>query len=398
MTEKDLIKKALSDNLTDKNAIYSNIVMSATKPNKRSYPMKKLIIAAAVITLLSITAFASVRLLSPQEVAEDMVFTTESGETIDHFATPFESGDMVEINESQIDAGLKITFLGFAHGEGIDVSELAVDTSKTYAVIAIENEDGTPIQAIESMPIVSPLVNGMNPGLHNAFTFGAFGMGTLIDGVQYQLMELDVIEYFAGEKLYLCVSDSVPNISSYAFDEHSGEISVNSDYDGLNVLFNLPIDPAKADSARVNEYLAKFENSADDNASDESTADLSYDEIYENLIEQGLNEEDAKHQAQIEISTQNILSMQVSEIIALGTLTFEKTLTADANGEFGVYWSEEAIFTNISKDYFETFEIGVPFIESLSANNSTTKVIILEKVSQTELKSATYTFNNSDLG
>ncbi len=372
MKEKDLIKKALSENVTDKDDIYRRIVLSATKPTRRSLHMKKVLIIAASITLLSITAFASVRLLTPKEVADDMVFTTESGETIDHFATPFEtgSGDSVQINETQIDAGLKITFLGFAHGEGIDTPDLAVDSNKTYAVIAIENEDGTPIEIMESMLTVSPLVNGMNPGLHNAFTFGASGMGTLIDGVQYQLMELDVIEYFAAEKLYLSVSDTVPGIGPYAFDEQSGEITTNPEYTGVNVLFNLPIDPAKADSAKVDEYLAKFENPSEDDFADEAVDEGGEDDMF------GISKD---------------------AIAAKGELVFEDVVKANSNGEYDIYWNETNIFTTMKADDIATFELNAPTMFSISGNSETSKVLFIERTSDAEIKTSVYEVNTSEL-
>ncbi len=368
MKEKDLLKKALSKNVTDKYDIYRRIVLSPTKPKRRSLSMKKIIIIAASFLLLSTTVFASVKLLSPREVAEDMVFTDESGVTYDHFATPFTFDNAVEINESHTDAGFKITFMGFAHGEGIDVSDLAVDNSKTYAVIAIENEDGTPIETMESMLTVSPLVNGMNPGLHNAFTFGASGMGTLIDGVQYQLMELDVIEYFAAEKLYLSVSDAAPSIDVYLFDEQSGEITANPDYKGLNVLFDLPIDSAKADSAKVDEYLTRFETPVEDKTLNEGES----------------NEDD-------------ILEMSIDEVAAIGELVFEDIVTANSNGEYDIYWNETNIFTTMQARDVATFELGVPTLFSISGNDETSKVLFIERTSDDELKTSVYEVKTNEL-
>ncbi len=364
MKENDLIKKALSENVTDKDLLYSRIISSATKTKKRKFSMKKVIIIAASIALLSVTAVASVRLLTPREVAEDMIFTDESGVTHDHFATPFTLDDSVDINESRTDAGLKITFMGFAHGEGIDVSDLVVDKNKTYAVIAIENEDGTPIEMMESMLTVSPLVKGMNPGLHNAFTFGASGMGTLIDGVQYQLMELELIEYFAANQLYLSVSDGAPTIGAYLFDEQSGEITANPDHEGVNVLFNLPIDPSKADSTRVEEYLARFENPVEDETSNEdSTAENGEDDL---------------------------LAMTKEDVAAMGEIIYEDVVSANSIGAYDIYWSENNIFTTMPGEDVKTFEIGVSQMFSISGNNETSKLLFIERVSETELKTSVY--------
>ncbi len=324
--------------------------------------MKKIIIIAASFLLLSTTAFAAVRLLSSREVAEDMVFTDESGVTYDHFATPFTFDDAVEVYEHRTDAGFTITFMGFAHGEGIDVSDLAVDSSKTYAVIAIENADGTPIEVMESMFTVSPLVNGMNPGLHNAFTFGASGMGTLIDGVQYQLMELDIIEYFAAEQLYLSVSDTAPSLGVYLFDEHSGEITANPDYEGLNVLFDLPIDPAKADSARVDEYLARFAGSGEDEADNENSEEYSKDEI-----------------------------------AAMGELVFEDVVLANSSGAYDIYWNATNIFTTIRGEDAVMYEEGIPMLFAISGDNEMSNVLFIERTSDTELSVSVYEVETGEL-
>ncbi len=362
MKENVLIKKALSENVTDKHDIYRRVVLSATKPTRRSLNMKKTLIIAASFLLLSTTVFASVRLLSPKEVAQDMVFTDESGVTYDHFATPFTFDNAVEINESHTDAGLKITLMGFAHGDGIDVSDLAVDSSKTYAVIAVENEDGTPIESIESMLTVSPLVKGMNPGLHNGFTFGTSGMGTLIDGVQYQLMELDAIEYFAAEKLYLSVSDAVPSIDLYFFDQQSGEITENQDYEGVNLLFDLPIDPARADSAKVDEYLARFEDSGDE-----------------------------------EVSTDDDEEYSKDDIAAKGKLIFEDVVSANSKGIYDIYWNETSIFTSMPGEDAVLLETGIPKLFAISGDNTTSSVLFIEKTSDDELKISVYEVQTSEL-
>ncbi len=390
MKENDLIKNALSENVTDKDDIYRKIILSAKqttrnsfvplerntllpphsvaekhKTSKRSnHTMKRTINIAETIELLSITAFASVRLLTPREVAQDMIFTDESGVVYDHFATPFTFDEAVEINESHTDAELKITFLGFAHGEGIEVSELAVDRNKTYAVIAIENEDGTPIETIETMLTVSPLVKGMNPGLHNGFTFGTSGKGTLIDGVQYQLMELEVIEYFAENHLYLSVSDTMPGMPAYIFDEQSGEITANPDYEGINVLFDLPIDPAKADSEKVDEYLQRIENPEENEVSDEDNSSSG--------------------------GETDFFEMTKEEVAAGGELIFEDIVTANPDGSYSIYWNDIDIFTTMPGEDVMTFEIGVAKLFSVTGNNETNSILFIERISETELKTSVY--------
>ncbi len=58
----------------------------------------------------------------------------------------------------------------------------------------------------------------------------------------YQLLECNNVENLADE-LYICVIDSMfYNARAYQYDEVTGEISRNEEYEGLNALFVLPIE------------------------------------------------------------------------------------------------------------------------------------------------------------
>ncbi len=402
MNEKDFLKKALSDEIVDKNAIYEQILLSANTTQDRSIKMrsiKRVLIAAACISLVGITAVASVRLLSAQQVAEELEFTDQSGETVDHFSKPFTLDSAVDVQQTQSDNGLNITFLGFAHGEGIDNADLNADPNKTYVVIAVENADGTAITQEffeQGMMVVSPFIKGYNPGLHNAFTLGANGSGTLIDGVMYQLMEVDNIEYFANETLYLGVSDCIPNNNVFMLNGTSGEITANTNYEGLSVLFDLPIDTAKADDAKVQEYFSNYENQGNAEETEEPIDDMNYEELYQMYISEGLDEETAKNFAEIDILNRAIASLTIDELQIKGELSHEKTTTADTNGSFAIYWNETDKYTDFLSGEFALLEIGKPFVASIGSNETTSTVLVLEKISDTEIKYSVYKFNNSD--
>ena len=68
------------------------------------------------------------------------------------------------------------------------------------------------------------------------------------------------MEIFADKGLYLGVSDSTfYDPKAYQYDKATGEILRNEAYDGLNALFQLPIDASKADPAAAANYLTTLD-------------------------------------------------------------------------------------------------------------------------------------------
>jgi len=95
----------------------------------------------------------------------------------------------------------------------------------------------------------------------NMHFLGGAGSEVVIDGIEYSLTECDDISVFADRGVYLgIVSGRMPNPDAFILDEETGEISPNAAFDGINILFNLPLDPALADPVRSQQYLdALFE-------------------------------------------------------------------------------------------------------------------------------------------
>ena|GEM_PF-1806379 len=100
------------------------------------------------------------------------------------------------------------------------------------------------------------------------------------DGIMYRLIETDGIEMFADRGLYLAVSSSrFYDNEAFHCDEATGEIRVNPEYDGVNALFELPLDPAKADPVRAEAYLRQLLNPQNaDHAPDAAEKELAVTE------------------------------------------------------------------------------------------------------------------------
>ena len=244
------------------------------KKGKLSSIPRIALITATVLSMGSITTFAAWKYLSPDKVAE----VTKDSKLIE----AFKSEDAITINEKQSYAGYDITLLGMVSGKNIteyvmeDNGEIKED--RTYSVVAIEKSDQTPMpspsdeQYNEVRFLVSPLIKGYNPNEFNMMTMNGGYIDIVEAGVLYRLSECDNIEMFANQDIYLCVSEGTfYNPAAYHFDEATGEITRNEAFEGVNALFDLPIDSSKADEAAVAAYIQAMDETDEVEALDKVT-------------------------------------------------------------------------------------------------------------------------------
>lgn len=234
-----------------------------SKKNRRLRIPAAAMIAAAVIVAGSASAYAAWRYLTPEQVAQ----TAEDQK----LAAAFEGEDAVAVNAVQEYGNYRITLLGIVSGKnlsqyaGWDENGDVLD-DRTYVVTAIENADGTPRPDTseegygEDPFFVSPLIEGLNPAIYNSVTMDGGYSEMVEDGIQYRIAECNNVEMFADRQVYLCVNDgSFYSNEAYLYDEASGSIGRNEDYQGVNALFTLPLDKSKADKEAADKYVKEFE-------------------------------------------------------------------------------------------------------------------------------------------
>ncbi len=219
---------------------------------------KKLImaaIAAVCILIVPTSAYAAYQYLLPKEAAKEMD-DKKLEEAFDQVGT--------EVMQAVTDGSYKITYLGHVTGE--DLSERTgsaweLHPDRIYVAVAIEKADGTVIQNEDGNKLfVSPLIQGLTPWEYNIVTMNGSYMEKIIDGVLYRIIECDNIEVFADKKLYLAISDTAFfSKSAYQYEEATGDITAAEDYKGTNALFDLILDPSKADAIKAKEYLKQLE-------------------------------------------------------------------------------------------------------------------------------------------
>ncbi|MGJ0845895.1 hypothetical protein SAMN02745784_02004 [Tissierella praeacuta DSM 18095] len=240
--------------------------------NKRRLSVSAMV--AILIVATSISAFAAWKLLTPKEIAENL---GDKG-----LALAFDGEGAVAINQTQTIGGYKITLMGIVSGKEISdfkhsSEELFPD--RTYSVLAISKVDGTPMPEPldplydEMSFLVSPFIKGQHPKDLNIFTMNGAASWFIKDGVMYRTMECDDIEVFSDRGLYIAVMDEFDIINAYKFNAETGEISRNTAYEGINALFDLPIDPSKGNYKEAEKYIQTL-LSDDEEVSDEELPEI----------------------------------------------------------------------------------------------------------------------------
>ena len=238
---------------------------SEERKMKISKRTKILIAAAAALLLFSTTAFAAPAIISrltPQQVAEK----TEMSSFID----AFNASDAVIRNETVEDNGWRITLLGTASGEQlesctadliaeaekkIDSDEYAIiplipefDEHRTYAAVAIEKADGTPLTEDSDVPNLTVVADGYKPWRINSWTFGFSCTGFVENGVVYRIIDFADFGILGGGSVRLAAHDTfAPERDTFA-SAADGTVCYADGYTGTKAMFSLPVEKIEIDS------------------------------------------------------------------------------------------------------------------------------------------------------
>lgn len=298
--------------------------MTYMKRGKKKYHAIALA-ACLSLTFCSITGFAAYKYFTPSQIAEEM--------DNDMLAKAFAGEYAVLVNETQEYGDYKITFLGITSGNDINDYMMEGDTGNQldgqtmYIATAIERRDGTPMP--ETMdedygkePFFASLyIAGLNPNEYNSITMHGGYSEFVRDGIMYRMLETDNVEMFADKGIYFGVnSGTFYDFQAYTFNEATGEITRNENFDGINALFTVPIDKSKGDPAAAEAFLKELqaEWDAPEEPIEKSDADLEVDGWMETLTEMNqektLTKEFMDQYATIIESSVQVLQVQGNEI------------------------------------------------------------------------------------
>lgn len=292
----DILKKALTPKDEPDFRLNESILLQSkeVKPMKKTNQKKFATVAvccALVLGIGSISAYAAWKYLMPDKVIEEI------GE--EKLAEAFSEENAVYINETQSYGGYEVTLLGITSGKNLtkyryfshDSSTVSFDEAnsdnpaekllekgfeelndRSYILFAVENKNRKfeDISDFESHVSIFPVVMGYDYETYSGMFEKAAGAHAVIkDGVIYYMYECNNLEKYADHDIYMGVSDDIPALSeySYIYDNASGKIERNGEYEGLNALFSLPMDSSKADLAAAaaeikahEEHLKALEN------------------------------------------------------------------------------------------------------------------------------------------
>lgn len=271
-----LLKSCLHIEQEPDEALHQKVMQNwkeKTGMKKRNY-YKAAAAAAAVVLASTITVGAAMRFFTPKEVASELS-GVEAAEL-------FESDDAVYINETQEGKQYNYTLLGITEGANIlqlDTEGERLDKDAFYAVVAVSNKDGSNLSLndfwdSENGHFISPLIQGLEPWRYNIASMNGGYSEMEKNGVVYRMINCDKIGYFADRNLYLCISDSnFYETDAYDYDEQSGLITRNEDYEGTNLLFDLPIKSDRANARLAEEYLKELEKEWNSDTEEETEND-----------------------------------------------------------------------------------------------------------------------------
>lgn len=292
----ELMRAALAVQAEPVDEMNRNIIRQwreQTNMKKSSKRKMTMAVTAACLLLMTVSAAAAARYLSLQQIAE------ESGQEI--IISAFRGKDALELNESKEAGDYVITLLGVASGEALiqsPISEAIPELGGTYAALAIERKDGQPMPSTSDEAygqlqfFASPLIQGLSPWEYNIASMNGGYQDTVVEGILYRLIECDDIAMFADRKLYLCVTDTFfYDNTAYQYDANTGEIQREESYEGINVLFDLPLDAARADQAGAEAYLKALQKSWEPSEEPESKGPEVTGEGQEEILNEILSEE-----------------------------------------------------------------------------------------------------------
>lgn len=226
---------------------------------------KASIVAAAAVCVLAVstTAAATVKYLSREEII------TEMGEK--GAASAFEQGNTLDINQTAEAGDYLFRLYSIATQEELAESGLDEELmggGGTYVVVSVERKDGTPMPEPDSDAygtltfFVSPLIQGLKPWDYNIASMGGSYSEIVKNGILYRITKCDDIALFADRQIYLSILDTAfYQKDAYDYNEADGTITRNEAYEGINLLFELPIDKSRADEEKAAEYLRELEES-----------------------------------------------------------------------------------------------------------------------------------------
>ena len=286
--------------------------MEESTMNKKNNWKKVVAAAVAVVFVLSAAVYAVKEYLKPEEVVERL----QGDEIGKPLQEAFTSDQAQALNISEELGGYEYSLLSMVSGEDLLAlpPELAPELPKdeTYLVLRIRdlsgaNIEGNPLFDMESsgggIVYAHPVIRGFAPSRLNLALLKG-GLSSFNEGdCRYILMSMESIEIFAEQGVKIAICDTAfPNEEQYDFDEKTGLTTAKADYEGINVLLDLPLDSAKVDQDKLEAKLEDLRSKGLFSTDEINSNSAAYQEFMEKAkaYQEELPNKIAKHNARME--------------------------------------------------------------------------------------------------
>ena len=178
----------------------------------------------------------------------------------------FKGENVINTSESIYTNGYTYSLLAIMTGKNLkdqqNVRKKDLD-ERTYLMFAIQHDDKNNFFNEDGSVKVSDIfgaimIKGYKPWQLNSLLLRSSSTyGIMADGIMYCIIECDTVEIFADRGLYflVCRGGSIYDYDAIIYDEETGEISANPEYDGPCAVFELPIDKSLGDPKKAEQYL-----------------------------------------------------------------------------------------------------------------------------------------------
>lgn len=239
---------------------------------KKDHSMKKvkpvkIIVIAALIAALALTAGAVVRFVIPNQLVEDMKLELDSVKTV--IDTGKADKDTVStVQKSYSNGEYTVTFEAIADGSCLrsvfteNEKPIESKAEETYAIFTVKRNDGKKVLSFgkEGLHLHDIgyilLVKGYAA---NPCTFAdCYGIGLYEENnVLYVACNITDANFFADEDLYIGFTNRmVINYDILRMDKNN-EYHYVDGYDGIPALFDFDLDDSRADHEKAKQYKAE---------------------------------------------------------------------------------------------------------------------------------------------
>lgn len=211
--------------------------------------VRTILFAACLAAALVVSAAAAIHFLTPKEVA-----AFHGDETL---SAAFAGEDAIILDQTAECGEYTFRLAGMVSGAGLSDFCQDVNAGRSYLVVSRARTDAAPIPEATIMDYtVTPLVAGFAPWHVNIWTLGGGASAFVRDGIVYYIYEFDSVEIFADHTVYLAIYEGagIPSAEKFVQNE-DGTISYNPDFTAPHAIFEVPLDPAKANPAAVDAFL-----------------------------------------------------------------------------------------------------------------------------------------------